>query len=168
MYRDVQVVALAHPCASRHSDFLSIVAGRQDDVQGCTSVARGQEARSDRRERPHHTSGSYGCIASRGGRGAPPRSGGDLTPGEAKTRGGIRSDIPPTGCRIPGYAGAPALCLERVFRSRASSGHTSPRQLLPALLYLLHPCSRAPAWPRPASRPLRGLTFSGIPVRNAG
>ena len=62
------------------------------------------------------------------------------------------------------------------FRSSAASRHTSPRQLLHAspkaptvgalpprqllhaLLYLLHPCSRA--WPRPASRPVPGLTFS--------
>ncbi len=135
MYRDVQVVALAHPCASRHSD----------------SCPSSRETGS--RERPVHSSGSYGYIASRGGRGAPPRSGGDLTPGGAKTRGGIRSDIPPTGGRIPGYAGAPALRLERVFRSRAASGHTSPRQLLHALLSAL-------AWPRPVSRSLCDLTFS--------
>jgi len=85
-----------------------------------------------------HSSGSYGCIASRGGRGAPTRSGGDLTPGEAMTRSGSRSDVPPTGGRIPGCAGGPALRLERVRRSRTASKHTSP----------------APA--------------SGIPVRNAG
>ena len=73
-----------------------------------------------------HSRGSYGCIASRGGRGAPARSGGDLTPGEATTRGGSRSDIPPAGGRIPGCAEAPALRLERVFPSRAASRHTSP------------------------------------------
>ena len=84
------------------------------------------------------SSGSYGCIASRGGSGAPARSGGDLTPGEATTRDGRRSDVPPTGGRIPGCAGGPALRLARVFRSRTACKHTSP----------------APA--------------SGIPVRNAG
>ena len=97
------------------------------------------------RERPLHSSHSYGCIASRGGRGALPRSGGDLTPGEAMNSGGIRSDSPLTGGRIPGCAGAPALRLERVFRSRSASSRTCPRQLLHALLYLLRPCSRAPA-----------------------
>jgi hypothetical protein len=85
-----------------------------------------------------HSSDSHRCIASRGGRGAPPRSRGDLTPGEAMTRGGLRSDVPLTGARIPACAGAPALRLERVLRSRAALGHASP----------------APA--------------SGIPVRNAG
>jgi hypothetical protein len=73
-----------------------------------------------------HSRDSHRCIASRGGRGAPPRSGGDLTPGEAMTRGGLRSDIPLTGGRIPGCAGAPALRLERVLRSRAAHGHASP------------------------------------------
>ena len=85
-----------------------------------------------------HSSGSYGCIASRGGSGAPARSGGDLTPGEATTRDGRRSDVSPTGGRIPGCAGGPALRLARVFHSRTASNHTSP----------------APA--------------SAIPVRNAG
>ncbi len=102
------------------------------------------------RERSVHPSGSYGCIASRGGRGAPPRSGGDLTPGGAKTRGGIRSDLPPTGGRIPGYAGAPALRLERVLHSRAASGHAShgncslhcSRLWHPASLYRVHPWTR--------------------------
>jgi len=51
-----------------------------------------------------HSSGSYGCIASRGGRGAPTRSGGDLTRGEAMTRRGRRSDIP------PGRRSHPRLC----------------------------------------------------------
>jgi hypothetical protein len=73
-----------------------------------------------------HSRGSYGYIASRGGRGAPPHSGGDLTSGEAMTRGGVRSAVPLTGGRIPGCAGAPALRLERVRHSRAASGHTSP------------------------------------------
>jgi|GEM_PF-4591792 len=73
-----------------------------------------------------HSSGSYGCIAPRGGSGAPPRSGGDLTPGGAKIRGDIRRVVPPAGGRIPGSAGAPALRLERIFLSRAASGHTSP------------------------------------------
>jgi hypothetical protein len=73
-----------------------------------------------------HSSGSDGCIASRGGRGAPTRSGGDLTPAEAMTRSGSRSDVPPTGGRIPGCAGGPALRLERVRRSRTAPRHTSP------------------------------------------
>jgi hypothetical protein len=85
-----------------------------------------------------HSSGSYGCIASRGGSGALPRSGGDLTPGVAMTRGGSRSDITPTGGRIPGYAGAPALRLERILRSSTAPVHTSPVPVI------------------------------GIPVRNAG
>jgi len=136
------------------------------------------------REQPVHSRGSYGCIASRGGRGAPLRSSGDLPPGEALPRGASRSAVPLTGGRIPGYAGAPAQRLERVLRSTAAPRHTSPRQLLHALpsalascfalpcpsmdSYLLHgpgqfldrfavspsPCSRAPA--------------SGIPVRNPG
>ena len=84
------------------------------------------------RERPVHSIDSYGCIASRGGRGTLLRSSGDLTPGEAMTRGVSRSAVPLTGGRIPGYAGVPALRLERVLCSTAASRHTSPRQLLHA------------------------------------
>ncbi len=73
-----------------------------------------------------HSIRSDGCIASRGGRGAPARSAGDLTPGEAMTRAEIRSDRPPAGGRIPGYAGAPARRLERVLRSRAALTNTNP------------------------------------------
>jgi hypothetical protein len=78
---------------------------------------------------------SVNCIASRGGRGAAPRSGGDLTQpdrlrsskivasatpsfqnlSEAKTRGGSRSDSPPAGDPHPQLALGPLL--------NASSGY---------------------------------------------
>jgi len=47
-----------------------------------------------------------------------------VSTGEAMTRAGRRSDLPLTGGRIPGTAGAPALRLERVLRSTSA-----PRQL---------------------------------------
>jgi hypothetical protein len=41
MYMDVQVVALAHPCSSRHSGFLPIAAGRHGEGETVfTGIAR--------------------------------------------------------------------------------------------------------------------------------
>ncbi len=72
-----------------------------------------------------HSSGSYGYRFDGRKRGPTAQRWGS-DPGEVTTRGRGRSDIPPTGGRIPGCAGAPALRLEWVLRSRTASKHPSP------------------------------------------
>ena len=57
MYRDVRVVALAHPCALRHSDVLSIVA-----KTGCRELPL-QTSHSDGYDLPSRAASSRACPA---------------------------------------------------------------------------------------------------------